>query len=145
MKEYKSFLRIKIITSLIASIVLVHSMSYAKNIIPGSNSGLYYQLGGGDDVPMPAFYDTNHLPLQASGDVGLGFDCGAFNPVTSITNTLNEIKSSGLAIERQVLQDATAAVTEFPLYELSRADPNLYNLISTAMAGAREDIAVSTK
>ncbi len=145
MKQSKPFFRTKIIASLAASFIFYCSISYADNLIPASNSGLYYRMGGGDDVPMPAFYDTSYLPLEASGDVGLGFDCGAFNPVTSIQNSLNEIKNSALNIERQVLQNATAAVTEFPLYELSRADPNLYNLITTAMAGARDDMAVSTK
>jgi integrating conjugative element protein (TIGR03755 family) len=122
-----------------------HSVVYADNLIPAIKSGLYYQMGGGDDVPLPAFYDTSYIPLDVGGDVGLGFDCGAFNPVASITNSLNEIKSSALNVERQVLNDATAAVTEFPMYELSRSDPNLYNLITNAMAGAREDMAVSTK
>jgi integrating conjugative element protein (TIGR03755 family) len=114
-------------------------------LIPAVKSGLYYQMGGGDDIPLPAFYDTSYIPLNANSDVGLGFDCGAFNPIAAITNSLNEIKSSALNAERQVLQNATAAVTEFPLYELSRSDPNLYNLITNAMAGAQEDIAISTK
>ncbi len=117
----------------------------ADELIPAIKSGFYYQLGGGNDVPLPAFYDTSTIPLNADGDVGLGFDCGKFNPVASIRNALNEIKSSALNVERQVLQNATGAITELPLYELSRADPNLYNLITNAMAGAREDIAVSTK
>lgn len=118
---------------------------YSDNLIPAIKSGLYYQMGGGDDVPMPAFYNTSYLPLEVNSDVGLGFDCGAFNPVASITNSLNQIKDSALNVEQQVLQDATGAVTEFPLYELSRADPNLYNLITNAMSGAKEDMAVSTK
>lgn len=116
-----------------------------SDLIPAVKSGLYYQMGGGNDVPLPAFYNTNTIPLDVDGDIGLGFNCGAFNPVASIKNSLNNIKNSALNIEHQVLDDATSAVTEFPLYELSRADPNLYNLITRAMAGAREDISVSTK
>jgi integrating conjugative element protein (TIGR03755 family) len=123
------------------------SSAYAdtSGLIPAVKSGLYYQMGGGDDIPLPAFYDTSYIPLNANSDVGLGFDCGAFNPIAAITNSLNEIKLSALNAEKQVLQNATAAVTEFPLYELSRSDPNLYNLITNAMASAQEDISISTK
>ena len=128
-----------------AIVIFGNTISYADNLVPATRSGLYYQLGGGDDIPLPAFYDTSYIPLDAGSNVGLGFDCGAFNPVASIKNSLNEIKSSGLNVAKQVLNDATAAITEFPLYELSRADPNLYNLITNAIAGAQEDMAVSTK
>lgn len=145
MKLTKLNFRLPVIAKLIVIAVFHSTTAYAANLIPTANSGLYYQIGGGDDVPMPAFYDTTYVPLEAASDVGLGFDCGAFNPTASIRNSLNEIKGSALDVERQVLQDATGAVTEFPLYELSRADPNLYNLITTAMASAREDMAVSTK
>ncbi len=127
------------------AILLSVSISFANGLIPAVKSGLYYQLGGGQDVPLPAFYETSYVPLSAGSDVGLGFDCGAFNPLSSITHSLNEIKHSALNVEKQVLNSATGAVTEFPMYELSRTDPNLYNLISTAMAGAKEDIGVSTK
>ncbi|MBX9706203.1 MAG: integrating conjugative element protein [Gammaproteobacteria bacterium] len=125
--------------------VLSHSMYAADGLIPAVQSGLYYEMNGGNDIPLPAFYDTSYLPLDADGDVGLGFDCGAFNPVASIQNSLNDIKDSAMNVEQQVLSNATGAVTEFPLYELSRVDPNLYNLITSAMAGAKEDVALSTK
>ncbi len=117
----------------------------SSNLIPNNQSGLYYQMGGGDDVPLPAFYDTAAIPLKVESEVGLGFNCGAFNPVTSIKNSLNEIKHSAINVERQVIKNATSAITELPLYELSRIDPNLYNLMTTAMTSAREDVAVSTK
>ncbi|MCW5588134.1 MAG: integrating conjugative element protein [Legionellales bacterium] len=129
------------------SIMSLNQMTYAASggLIPAVKSNFYYQMGGGDDVPLPAFYNTSTIPLNAEGDVGLGFDCGAFNPIASIKNSLNQIKDSALNVEQQVLNNATGAVTEFPLYELSRADPNLYNLITNAMAGAKQDMAVSTK
>ncbi|MCH9769282.1 MAG: integrating conjugative element protein [Gammaproteobacteria bacterium] len=85
------------------------------------------------------------IPLRVEANVGLGFDCGSFNPVFSIKTSLNEIQHSALAVERQVLNSVTAAITELPLYLLSRADLNLYNLLTNAMVGAQADIAVSTK
>ena len=110
--------------------LLFFSVANAGELIPAVQSGLYYKMGGGNDVPLPAFYNTSYIPLNAESDVGLGFNCGAFNPAASLTNSLNQIKSSFLNVQQEVLSSATAAVTEFPLYELSRADPNLYNLIS---------------
>lgn len=129
------------------ALVVTMSSACAGNggLIPALESGFYYRIGGGNDVPLPAFYSTSYLPLRVDSDVGLGFDCGDFNPVASIRNSLNNIKNSALNVKRQILNNATGAVTEFPLYEISRADPNLYNLITNNMAGARQDIAVSTK
>jgi integrating conjugative element protein (TIGR03755 family) len=121
------------------------NQAYSNELIPDAESALYYKSGGGEDVPLPAFYETSYLPLNVEANVGLGFNCGAFNPAASLTNSLNQIKSSFLAVKEQVLSNATGAVTEFPLYELSRVDPNLYNFITDAMGGAREDMAISTK
>ncbi len=133
------------VSCLIIELNIVNVMAYAGELVPAIQSGLYYKLGGGDDVPLPAFYDTSYIPLNADANVGLGFNCGAFNPVASLRHSLNQIRSSFLAVKQQVLRDATGAVTEFPLYELSRADPSLYNLITNAIAGAREDMSISTK
>lgn len=121
------------------------NLIYAESLIPAVESGFYYKLGGGADIPMPAFYDTTVIPLNVSGNIGLGFNCGAFNPVAALTNSLNQIKSSAVAVKQQVLTDATAAVTEFPMYELSRSDPDIYNIINDALTGANEDLQISTK
>lgn len=142
MKTLKKLAILAAISSFSAGIT---SITYAESLIPAVESGFYYKLGGGEDVPLPAFYDTTFIPLNADSDIGLGFNCGAFNPVASLTNSLNQIKSSIVAVKQQVLSDATGAVTEFPLYELSRADPNLYNIITDAIAGADQDLQISTK
>lgn len=157
MRNMKKTKKTKLFSLMLAASVAFSSLSYAtayadspfkdnlKKLIPAVKSGMYYEMGGGEDIALPAFFDTSYIPLNADSDVGLGFDCGIFNPATSIRDSLNEIKNSAMNVERQVLNDATGAVTEFPLYELSREDPNLYNIITSAMTGAREDMAVSTK
>ena len=136
-------------TVLIAAFVLAGSIitnnALADDLIPSSQSGLYYKLGGGNDVPLPASYTTTSIPLNVLGNIGTNFDCGTFNPLSSITNSLNQIKSSFLAVKTQVLASATAAVTAFPMYELSRADPNLYNIITNALTDAQENLDISTK
>jgi integrating conjugative element protein (TIGR03755 family) len=96
-------------------------------------------------VPLPAFYDTKYYSIKAEGEIGLGFDCGAFNPTISLKNSLNQIKSSFIAVENQVLSGAKAAIAELPLYMISRADPSLYNLITNAIAGVQKSIALSTQ
>ncbi|MCP4475327.1 MAG: integrating conjugative element protein [Gammaproteobacteria bacterium] len=124
----------------------IHDVSATTtSLVPLENSGFYYEIGGGNDIPLPAFYDTGYIPLRVNSQVGLGMNCLSFNPIAAMTDSLNQIKSSFLAVQQQVLASATAAVTTFPMYELSRADPNLYNLITTAMAGAHEDIGIATK
>ena len=124
---------------------LSFSIAQADSLIPAVESGFYYKLGGGQDIPLPAFYDTTFIPLDVDGNIGLGFNCGAFNPIMALTDSLNQIKSSIIAAKQQVIHDATGAVMEFPLYELSRSDPNLYNIITDAMAGAEQDLQISTK
>ena len=143
-----SYLRLFILvtaccTGIFLSIITMPTQ--AKGIVPYDNGIFYYQLGGGQDVPMPAFYDVSSIPLNADGNVGLGFDCGSFNPIAAITDSLNNIKSSFINVESQVVSAATGAITSFPLYELSRSDPNLYNLLTDAMTGARGDMVLSTK
>ena len=69
----------------IALTFVTPSRLIAGGLIPAVESGLYYRLNGGQDIPWPAFFDTNYIPLDADSEVGLGFDCGAFNPMASIT------------------------------------------------------------
>ena len=142
--NYFKKLRLILIPILI-NFLMMPVFSLANDLIPSLNSDLYYEIGGGNDIPLPAFYDSSYIPLNANAQVGLGFNCGIFNPQAALTNSLNQIKSSFLAVQQKVLDSATAAVTTFPLYELSRADPNLYNLITTDIAGAHADIGLSTK
>lgn len=85
-------------------------------------------MGGGQDVPVAAYSGTTSIPLHVDGDVGLGYNCGLFNPKLSITNSLNAVESSFQNVEQSIVQNATAAIAEFPMYAVARADPDLYNL-----------------
>ncbi len=114
-------------------------------LIPGGSDSFYYQLGGGKAIPVPAFIDQQTVPLGADGNLSLGYNCGVFDPKASIINSLNNIKDSFLNIEQTVIQNATAAVLEFPMYEISRANPDLYNMLNNGIAGARKDLSISTK
>lgn len=114
-------------------------------VIPPNSSDFYYEIGGGQDVPLPAFYNKSYLPINAEANIGLGMNCGAFNPQLSLANSLNQIASSGVAMRNKVISSAQAAITELPLYTVSRADPSLYNLLTNALMGAQKDVELSTK
>ncbi|MCP3679093.1 MAG: hypothetical protein GY782_01960 [Gammaproteobacteria bacterium] len=82
--------RILFAATLIAT--LIPSQTLSSNLIPSESSDLYYEIGGGNDIPLPAFYDSSYIPLNANAQVGLGFNCGIFNPQAALTNSLNQIK-----------------------------------------------------
>lgn len=126
------------------TLLLFASTTYA-DLIPTADSPWYYKLGGGQSVGNPAYRSTHSIPLHVEGDVGLGYNCGVFNPNLSITNSLNEIQHSFQAIQHSVIEHATGAIAELPMYAISRADPALYHLLNNALLNAREDLNVSMK
>jgi integrating conjugative element protein (TIGR03755 family) len=115
------------------------------DLIPTADSHWYYKLGGGQSVASPAYRGAHTVPLHVEADVGLGYNCGVFNPKLSITNSLNAIQNSFQSIQHSVIEHATSAITELPMYAISRADPALYHLLNNALLGAREDLNVSMK
>jgi integrating conjugative element protein (TIGR03755 family) len=115
------------------------------DLIPAADSPWYYKLGGGQSVASPAYRGAYTVPLHVEGDVGLGYNCGVFNPKLSITNSLNAIQNSFQSIQHSIVEHATSAITELPMYAISRADPALYHLLNNALLGAREDLNVSMK
>jgi len=124
--------------------IFVPMVVYAE-LIPTGDNAFYYKMGGGQGISVPAYDGATSIPLHVDGDIGLGYNCGVFNPKLSITNSLNAVKDSFQDVEQGVVANATSAITEFPLYALSRADPDLYNMVNNALLGAREDLKLSTK
>lgn len=123
---------------------VISTTAYA-DLIPTADSPWYYKLGGGQSVANPAYRGAYTVPLHVEGDVGLGYNCGVFNPQSSITNSLNGIKNSFQNIQHGMIEHATSAIAELPMYAISRADPALYHLLNNALLGAREDLNVSMK
>lgn len=126
-------------------IAIVLSTHAHAELIPPGNNPLYYKMGGGQPVSVPAYDGTQSIPLKVEGSIGVGYNCGLFNPLVSITNSLNGIKNSFQNLQQTVINNATAAITQFPLYAIARADPSLYNLLTNGLLGAQEDLKVSTK
>jgi len=145
----KLFMHIKkqILIYLIAVGMMSFSIVSPASLIPTGNDAFYYKLGGGQAIPIPAFIDQQSLPLDVKGELGLGYNCGVFNPIASIMHSLNgeHLKNSFMNIKAQIIQNATSAILEWPMYEISRANPSLYNLMTNNIFGAKDDVSLSTK
>lgn len=119
----------------------------ASDIIPtgSSNNSLYYKIGGGADFALPPVQNTQTINLNANADLGSGYTCTSFNPVLSITNSLNDIQNSIDNVTQSVISNATGSIAEMPMYFLAQANPTAYNLINNQLLDAHQQIGVSTK
>jgi integrating conjugative element protein (TIGR03755 family) len=144
-KQKKSLLRPLLKPALFA--LGIAPLVVQASIIPSGNSPFYYQLGGGQAIPIPAFIDQQTIPLRVEGGIGLGYNCGVFDPLASIVNAFNgdHLKNSFMNVQKQVVDSATGAVLEWPLYEISRDNTSLYNLLTNNIFGAKDDFSLSTK
>lgn len=142
----KSLLTITLITLAITQA----SLGYANAItdmFPSSNqnSELYYQMGGGRSVPVPPVNNSVTAPIDVQGNIGLGFSCGKFSPVNTITNSLNNFKDSVQNVPGSIVSRATSSITSFPMYKLAQADPKLYNILNNNVIGAHNQFSLNMK
>lgn len=124
--------------------VIAESPMLKGNLIPG-NDGIYYEIGGGETMPLPYAPDETDLNINVFGNAGIGYNCGAFNPISSIANSINNLKGSFTQLETQVVNDAQGAILELPAYELAKHMPNVYRLLQDGVANGQFDFGVSTK
>lgn len=119
----------------------------SNSIMPSgnSNNALYYKIGGASDYAMPPVQDTTTINLGAGGNLGLGDQCGMFNPALSIQNTMNNLQDSVNNLEQSIITSATASITEMPMYLLAQANPTLYNLLSNSLGSAHAQLDASMK
>lgn len=119
----------------------------ASSIIPtGHNNNLiYYQIGGSSDYALPPVQDTANIHLLAGVDLGLGHQCGMFNPALSIQNTLNHLQDSVKNLEQTIITSATGSLAQMPMYFLAQANPTLYHLLNNALVAAQAQIDASLK
>jgi integrating conjugative element protein (TIGR03755 family) len=138
-------MRNSIIVKLLLISMFLPLLNVQAQIIPSGTDSFYYKLGGGQAIPVPVFMSESSIPLDVGGNVGLNYNCGVFNPILSITNSLNNIKSSFQNMEKTVVANATAAIGEFPMYMIARANGPLYNLLNNGLFEAQKDLELSTK
>ena len=127
--------------------MLYSATTFADDFFPSSanNSSLYYQIGGGQSVPVPPVQNNYSAPIGAEGNVGLGFSCGMFSPIDTITNSLNNFTDSVQNVPGSVVSHATTAIVSFPMYKLAQADPKLYNILNNNVIGAHNQFALNMK
>lgn len=131
---------------MVASCLLIMATQscFALNIIP-SDSGTYYELGGGSDITMPPVTDQEAITIGANADSNLGYDCDGFNPAVSIANEFNNMKNNIEGLSQSILGSATSAIGALPMMGLEKADPELYNLIQNTLLHGMDTFDVSMK
>lgn len=112
---------------------------------PTEDGFWYYEIGGASPVSAPANPSVVSVTLGGSAQLGLGYSCGKFNPVTAVTNTLNEIGAGVDNMMNAMTAAASAALAALPALILQRANPGLYDLFQNALLKAEETLSLATK
>jgi integrating conjugative element protein (TIGR03755 family) len=122
-------------------------MAGASSIIPTNNdiNHLYYQIGGGSDYRLPVAPYSIPIDLSVQANLGLGNQCGMYNPAISISNTLNDLEDSVNNLTESLIANATGSLAEMPMYFLALANPTLYNLLNNSLISAHTSINASVK
>jgi integrating conjugative element protein (TIGR03755 family) len=136
---------------LLLILILMPSVMFAdnnySNFVPNmENSPLYYKMGGGDIVPQAPSM-TNDLSFGFDGLGAVGYSCGTgnFNLGSSIMNSLNGIKNTGMNMFNDVVNSAEGAIIEMPAYIIAKSNPSLYELMQKGLASGQWDIDTGLK
>lgn len=121
-------------------IIALAAGSAGASILP-MQSEYYYQLGGASDVYIPPVNRDQTITLGGNINTG-GLNCNLFNPVVSITNTLNDLKTSSQGIPAAVVDNLKGSIGGFPMYKLQQSMPGLYNILQNGSLGAQNAFAL---
>jgi len=118
-------------------------------VIAGSfqpnESDYYYKLGGSSNLYVPPVNNDQTITIGGNVNGRLGFTCNGFNPVVSITNTFQDMKSSVINIPGGIIDNLKGSVAGYPLYKLQQSMPALYNILQNTAAGAQNEFAIKVK
>lgn len=117
----------------------------AQTDAPTEDGLWYYEIGGAEPVSLPANPTVTTVTLGGSVELGLGYSCGAFDPVIAVENSLNNIKDGADNMMDAMTQAATSAIAALPALILQRANPGLYDLFQNALLKAEETMQIATK
>jgi integrating conjugative element protein (TIGR03755 family) len=112
---------------------------------PIGDSSWYYEIGGAQPLTSAPNPLVNTVTIGGSGQLGLNYSCGKFDPVLGVTNTLNNIKSGVDQMMNQMVAAATSAIAALPALILQRANPGLYDMFQNALLKAEETVNLATK
>lgn len=119
--------------------ILLSGSSFAS-LFP-EQSEYYYQLGSASDLFVPPVNRDQTVTIGGYINGG-GLNCNMFNPVVSITNSLQDLKSSMSGIPSAIIDNLKGSVAAYPGYKLQQAMPGLYNILQNASAGAQNEFAL---
>ncbi|HAU0120868.1 TPA: integrating conjugative element protein [Legionella pneumophila] len=123
---------------------LLPTSIFASGFMP-SQSDYYYQLGGASNLFVPPINKDQTLKIGADIDGRMGFSCSGFNPVVSITNTMQDLKKSAINIPAGVISNLKGSVAGYPLYKLQQAMPALYNVLQNTASSAQNEFTLKVK
>ena len=116
--------------------------STMASLLP-TQSDYYYKLGGDSDVYIPPINRDQTITIGGNVNADLGLmNCNLYNPVISISNTLNDLKNSAAGIPEGLINNLKGSIAGFPLYKLQQAMPGLYNILQNASASAQNEFAL---
>lgn len=116
----------------------------ANSFLP-NESEYYYKLGGTSDLFIPPVNKDQTITIGGSFDARLGFTCSGFNPVVSITNTLQDLKSSVMNIPAGILDNLKGSVAAYPMYKLQQSMPYLYNVLQNMASWSQNEFSIHVK
>lgn len=110
-----------------------------------TESDYYYKLGGSSNLYVPPVNNDQTITIGGNFDGRLGFTCNGFNPVVSITNTFQDMKSSAINIPGGIIDNLKGSIAGYPLYKLQQSMPALYNILQNTAAAAQNEFAIKVK
>ena len=133
---------------LYASTALLSFLSspvWSANPAPIGDSYYYYEIGGAKATLGALNPDANPRPLTASSSFSLGYSCGKFDPLLSVSNFLDRARQGADDVANQAVAAANAAIAALPMLILSRANPDLMKIFEETLARAEASVSLATK
>ena len=125
--------------------VLFLTLHVAAPPAPPEDSLWYYEIGGAKPVSASANPRVQSATIGGSAQLGLGYSCLKFDPVTAVSDTLNQVKDGTENMLNAMTQAATGAIASLPAVILQRASPGLYDLFQNALVRAELTVDFANK
>jgi len=117
---------------------------FTPPLLPSEAGTWYYEIGGATPVMPPPNPQVETLRLGFEAGGGLGYSCGAFDPVQTIQNHM-ERSADPNELVATVMGGVEAAAAAAPAVILQRANPGLYDFLQNSLIRAEEAFELATK
>lgn len=116
--------------------------SVAQAALLPTESEYYYQLGGSSGLYIPPVNRDTNIVIGGNLRTSGLLNCNHFNPVISITNSFQDLKTSVSGIPAAAIDNLKGAVAGVAMYKLQQAMPRLYNLLQNTSIGAQNEVSL---